>query len=81
MKTFKRCDKEANGLNRVIRIVNCYTDCPFAIDKHNSFSCSYTFTCKLLNKEFCFDDNLIHFGVVEECPLEIDIHTDDYTED
>lgn len=80
-ETFKRGDKKANGPKRQIVIESCYHDCPYAIDKHSRFSCSFDFTCTLLNKEITFDDNLIHFGVLEECPLDKFRDTDSELED
>ena len=65
----KRGDKEANSKPRVIVIDSCL-DCPYAKNKYNSFCMSFGFDCELLDESFVFDDNAMHFTVLEKCPLE-----------
>lgn len=67
---FQREDKKANSGARKIIIENCYRDCPYATDKRHAFNCHFMFRCSLLDRDIIFDDNLIHFSTLEDCPLD-----------
>lgn len=66
---YDRHSEEMKGAPRKIVIETCYNDCPYATDKHRG-GCIFYFTCSLLDKEIFLNDNLIHFGVHKDCPLQ-----------
>jgi hypothetical protein len=69
MKKYTRYSKGKDEGTRVITIDRCW-DCPYAKNKSNSFSSSFYFTCELTDIDYWLDDNLIQFGIIEDCLLE-----------
>lgn len=69
MPKFKRGNPLANSGKRMIVVENCYS-CPFAQEKYSTFGSSFGFVCSQNGRSYLFDDNLIHFSTLEDCPLD-----------